>query len=95
MYVQLRKPLSEAEAVELYREQYEGEKFINILEGKPAHLKYTFANNGCAIGLHRADEEGRYLIVTSAIDNLIKGASGQAVQNMNVVFGLPEECGLM
>ena len=95
IYVQLRKPLSEGEAIELYRELYEGERFISVLEGKPAHLKYTFANNGCAIGLHRADEEGQYLIVTSAIDNLIKGASGQAVQNMNAMFGLPEDCGLL
>ena len=95
MYVHLRKPLGEGEATELYQGHYRGERFVDVLEGKPAHLKYTFANNGCAIGLHRADEEGRYLIVTSAIDNLIKGASGQAVQCMNAMFGLPEDCGLV
>jgi N-acetyl-gamma-glutamyl-phosphate reductase len=95
MYVHLEKPLSEGEAIELYRQQYRGERFVDVLEGKPAHLKYTFANNGCVIGLHRADEEGQYLIVTSTIDNLIKGASGQAVQCMNAMFGLPEDCGLV
>ncbi len=94
MYVRLAKPLSEGEAYALYREAYQDERFVSVLKGKAAHLKYVSGNNGCAIGLHRADEEGRYLIVSSAIDNLIKGASGQAVQSMNAMFGLPEDAGL-
>jgi N-acetyl-gamma-glutamyl-phosphate reductase len=95
IYVELAEPMPEGEVLALYRECYRRERFILLLEGKPAHLKYTFANNMCAIGITQADEVGRHQVITSAIDNLIKGAAGQAVQNMNIMFGLPEDMGLI
>ena len=59
--------------------------------GETATLAHVTHTNRCAIGLTLT---GRTLILTSAIDNLIKGAAGQAVQNMNVVFGCDETAGL-
>jgi len=93
IYVKLTEAMSEGEVVQIYRERFGDEKFVMVLEGKPAHLRYVYANNKCTIGIKRVDEEGNF-IITSAIDNLIKGASGQAVQNMNIMFGLAEDCGL-
>ena len=58
---------------------------------KPIDLKQVVNTNKCLIGL---EKEGDKLVVHSAIDNLLKGASGQAVQNMNLMFGLEETAGL-
>ena len=55
------------------------------------HLKQVVNTNKCLIHLHK--HEGK-LLITSVIDNLLKGASGQAIQNMNLMFGLEEETGL-
>lgn len=55
--------------------------------------KEVYASNYCDIGVHADERTGR-LVVISAIDNLVKGASGQAVQNMNLLFGLEEDTGL-
>jgi len=59
--------------------------------GKLASLAYVTHTNRCVIGLTQANDT---LIITAAIDNLIKGAAGQAVQDMNVMFGLEETVGL-
>jgi N-acetyl-gamma-glutamyl-phosphate reductase len=76
----------------LYEHAYNGEPFLRLLpDGQLASLAHANHTNRCAIGLSLT---GRTLIVTSAIDNLIKGAAGQAVQNMNVMFGLDETGGL-
>lgn len=71
---------------------YEYKEFIEILPlGKVASLKNVKLSNKCAISLH---ENGDTLIICSAIDNMIKGAAGQAIQNMNIMFGIDETTGL-
>ena len=77
-----------------YTKFYENEPFVTVLPlGSAANLKNVAMTNRCHISLHRDEHAGR-LIIVSAIDNMVKGAAGQAVQNMNIVFGLPETTGL-
>ena len=76
-----------------FTQMYANEPFIHLLpDGELASLAHVTHSNKCAIGLTLA---GNTLVVTSAIDNLVKGAAGQAVQNMNVVFGIEETAGLI
>lgn len=78
----------------LYADRYTDEPFIWLQPpGKSATLRHSVRTNRCAISLHPVPEREQ-LIIVSTIDNLIKGAAGQAVQNMNVMFGLPETLGL-
>lgn len=93
MYVHLNQPKKLQEIHDLYAEAYEGEAFIQLLpSGRPATLAHVVHTNMCTIGM---DMAGDTLILTSAIDNLLKGASGQAVQNMNVMYGWEETTGLV
>ena len=80
------------ELVELYRDFYRGEPFIRITE-VPPQTKQTWGNNLCLIHPTIDIRTGR-LIVISCIDNLVKGAAGQAIQSMNLMLGLPEVMGL-
>lgn len=77
-------------AQELYHTFYGEARFTHISK-IPIHLKQVVNTNHCHIHLHLHEN---VLLITSAIDNLLKGASGQAVQNMNLVFGLEEDLGL-
>jgi N-acetyl-gamma-glutamyl-phosphate reductase len=95
IYVQLPDGLTEAEVRERYQAAYDGERFVYLLPaGQVATLAHTVGTNYCAIGLTLVPGT-HTLIVTVTIDNLIKGASGQAVQNMNILFGCAEETGLL
>ncbi|ABQ25257.1 N-acetyl-gamma-glutamyl-phosphate reductase [Geotalea uraniireducens] len=86
--------VSSAELLELYRAYYQGEAFVRILpEGSFPSTSHVRGSNFCDIGLAVDNRTGR-VVVVSAIDNLIKGASGQAVQNMNIMNGFPENLGL-
>jgi len=77
-----------------YEDFYASEPFVRVLpDGKTADLKNVRYTNLCDISLH-ADRRTGTLIAVSAIDNMVKGAAGQAVQNMNILFGLPETEGL-
>lgn len=77
-----------------YEDFYRGERFVRVKpRGTAASLKDVRESNYCDISLH-FDERTGTLIIVSAIDNMVKGAAGQAVQNMNIVFGLPEDAGL-
>ncbi len=78
------------EAVQQYKNFYRDAAFTQITE-EPIHLKQVVNTNQCHIHLHKHDG---ILLITSAIDNLLKGASGQAVQNMNLMFGFEESEGL-
>jgi len=82
----------------LYRERYSGEPFVDVMPpGSHPDTRSVRAANVCRIAVHRPKEtadRGDTLVVLSVIDNLVKGASGQAVQNMNIMFGLPESTGL-
>ena len=77
---------------EVYRDFYRGEPFVKVVD-QPPHTKHTVGNNDCLV-YPAIDPRTERLTVVSAIDNLVKGAAGQAVQNMNVMFGLPEAMGL-
>jgi len=76
-------------------EQFEPEPFVHVLgRGEIPHTRFVRGSNHCLIGVFEDRIEGRAIIV-SVIDNLVKGASGQALQNMNLMLGFPEETGLM
>ncbi|HBG85748.1 MAG TPA: N-acetyl-gamma-glutamyl-phosphate reductase, partial [Erysipelotrichaceae bacterium] len=78
----------------LYQETYQDEQFVRVLPlGKQADLKFVTYTNYCDISLHM-DERNHTLIVVSTIDNMVKGTAGQAIQNMNLMFGLKENTGL-
>jgi len=81
---------SESEAIKLYKDFYADALFTHVAD-EPIHLKQIVNTNQCHIHLHKHKDT---LLITSAIDNLLKGASGQAVQNMNLMFGLDEGLGL-
>ena len=83
-------PLSGAEALDLYRDYYAGAAFTFVSD-RPTDLKQVVNTNKCIVV---PEKHGDTLVLTSVIDNLLKGASGQAVQNMNLMFGLPEQTGL-
>ena len=82
----------EEELRQLYLDFYKDEPFIRVVDSPP-HTKHTWGNNLCLIHPTIDQRTGR-LIVISSIDNLVKGAAGQAIQNMNVMLGLPETTGL-
>jgi len=76
----------------IYQDFYAGEAFVRIVEAPP-HTKHTQGSNYCHI-YPTFDPRTGNLIVVSCIDNLVKGAAGQGIQNMNVMLGLPETLGL-
>ena len=79
----------------LYRKFYAQEPFVRIQpQGSIANLKNVRGSNYCDISLHLDERCGR-LIVVSCIDNMVKGAAGQAIQNMNILLGLEETTGLL
>lgn len=86
--VETPMPLEEVRA--MYAGYYADAPFTHLSD-RPVDLKQAVNTNKCIIGL---EKDGDRLLVVSAIDNLLKGASGQAVQNMNLMFGLPEDMGL-
>ena len=93
-YVDLKETLSEDEIIALFSDFYKDEPFIRILEkGKIANLKYVKFSNFCDISIHLDSRTNRAIIV-SAIDNMVKGAAGQAIQNMNIMCGFDETAGL-
>ena len=84
----------EADFQAVFEARYSGEPFIDVLPpGSLPDTRSVRAANMCRIAVHRPDQ-GDTLVVLSVIDNLVKGASGQAVQNMNIMFGLEETLGL-
>lgn len=94
IYAVRSRPFKQKEALSLYEEFYGGEPFVSILpEGMLPATKNVSGSNRCVIGIV-TDERTNRVVVVSAIDNLIKGASGQAVQNMNILLGLAEDTGL-
>lgn len=78
------------EIVEIYKSYYVTHPFVCVSD-KPVYMKQVVNTNYCFLSLQK---EGRKLLITSVVDNLLKGASGQAVQNMNLMFGLDEMEGL-
>ena len=91
-YVRPTRAVSAGEVEELYRERYAGERFVELAE-RPPGVRDVRDTNLCRIHLSVDQRAGR-VVVFAAIDNLWKGASGQAVQNLNLMLGLPEAEGL-
>lgn len=81
-----------AEIRSLYREYYAHEPFVHVVD-QPPHTKWTYGNNSCLL-YPMVDTRTRRLLVISCLDNLVKGAAGQAIQNANRLFGFPETTGL-
>lgn len=93
-YAKLTPGTDEAKIRRVYEQYYKNEKFVRLLEeGVFPETRFTKCSNYLDINFKTEPRTGR-LIVVSALDNLIKGAAGQAVQNMNILFGLPESTGL-
>jgi len=94
IYARMTKGADTASVLNVYRKRYAGEPFIKVHdEGVFPNIKNVRGTNLCEIGL-TVNPRTKTLIVVSTIDNLVKGASGQAVQNMNIMMGFPEEEGL-
>ncbi len=93
IYLSLADGWSESQLRALYQEAYHGEPFVELLPaGQLTSLAHVTMTNRCVFSLTVA---GDTVILTSAIDNLVKGAAGQAIQNMNVIFGIKETAGLL
>lgn len=86
----MKTEMPENEAVSLYRDYYADAPFVNVIAMNP-DVKMVTNTNKCVVNVKKY---GDRLHIISVIDNLVKGASGQAVQNMNLMFGLPETAGL-
>lgn len=94
VYAMPAASVTTARLLEIYNDHYDGEAFVRVLPaGQFPSTAYVRGSNFCDIGVSVDQRSGRIIIV-SAIDNLVKGASGQAVQNMNIVADLPENMGL-
>lgn len=86
----MKTEMPENEAVSLYEDYYADAPFVNVIDMNP-DVKMVTNTNKCVVNVKKYGDK---LHIISVIDNLVKGASGQAVQNMNLMFGLPETAGL-
>jgi N-acetyl-gamma-glutamyl-phosphate reductase len=94
IYIRLNKKLSLSTLNKIYKRFYKTEKFVRVLaaEQQP-EIKNVVGTNYCDIGLS-ISKDNKLLVITSVIDNLVKGAAGKAVQNMNIACGFKEDMGL-
>lgn len=93
IYLNLKKDISQNEIIQIYKQYYKDEPFVRVVES--ARTGNVVNTNYCDIAINLSVHVKKALIITSAIDNLVKGASGQAVQNMNIISGLDEKEGLV
>ena len=91
IYAELRDARSESQIRALYQDYYQDSFFVRLVKGSP-DINWVKTTNFCDIGFAARE---RQLVIFSAIDNLVKGAAGQAVQNMNLMFGFDEKTGLL
>jgi N-acetyl-gamma-glutamyl-phosphate reductase len=95
IYLRFKEPVSAETLREKYTQFCAGKAFVHLLEsGQTPDLNAVAHSNHCVMNLF-GSENGQDWIVVSAIDNLVKGAAGQALQNMNLMFGVPETTGLL
>ena len=93
-YAKLKPGVTEDQLWEAYHARYDGEYFVRLLEkGQVANVKNVRYSNFCDVSLFVDSRTGTFIAI-SAIDNMVKGAAGQAIQNMNLSFGLEETAGL-
>mgnify|MGYP004443617825 CR=1 FL=1 len=94
IYCETKDNLTLEEIHKLYEEKYENEPFVHVLPlGQTAEIKQVKCTNNCHISLHQNYRKNQ-LIIVSTIDNMVKGAAGQAIQNLNLIIGVPEDTGL-
>ena len=95
IYVHLKRPMQAREVESCYRDFYKGKRFVRVFQTpKLPEIQFSLNTNYCDLGFC-VSPDGQRLVIISCEDNLIKGAAGQAVQNMNLMFGLREEEGLL
>jgi len=91
-YAPLNKKIGEKELKKLYKDFYKDEPFVRVPDAPP-HTKHTWGSNLCLV-YPALDPRANRLVVVSCIDNLMKGAAGAAIQNMNIMLGFPETTGI-
>jgi len=91
IYTETKNEVTAADARAMFGDFYRDSFFVRLVDGSP-DINWVKTTNFCDIGFAA---RGRQLVVFTAIDNLVKGAAGQAVQNMNLMFGLDETAGLI
>ncbi|HVF21934.1 MAG TPA: N-acetyl-gamma-glutamyl-phosphate reductase [Pyrinomonadaceae bacterium] len=91
IYVECKRELTEQELAQIFADYYADCFFVRLVDGSP-DINWVKTTNFCDLGFA---VRGKQAVVFSALDNLVKGAAGQAVQNMNLMFGLDEKTGLM
>ncbi|MBT9131887.1 N-acetyl-gamma-glutamyl-phosphate reductase [candidate division NPL-UPA2 bacterium Unc8] len=93
IYGKLKKEARSSEVLRIYHKFYQNEPFVNVLDNELPEIRAISGTNYCQIGLH-IDRSMKRIVIISALDNLIKGAAGQAIQNMNIMCGFNETEGL-
>lgn len=94
LYVSLKKPMLPAEVESCFRDFYQGKLWVRVMATPSLpEIQFSLQTNYCDLGFC-LDKDGKRLILISCLDNLLKGAAGQAVQNMNLMYGWSEEAGL-
>ena len=94
IYVNLNREMKPAEVESCFREFYGGKRWVRVFATPNLpQIQFSLHTNYCDLGFCLA-EDGRRLVLVSCVDNLLKGAAGQAVQNMNLMYGWNEEEGL-
>ena len=94
IYANLKKDVTDEDVYNAYKEFYKDEFFVRVYApGKLPETNHVAGSNYVDIGF-KVDKRLKRVIITSAIDNSVKGAAGQAVQNMNIMFGIDEKTGL-
>jgi len=90
IYAEAKRALSAAELRAIFADYYADSFFVRLVDGSP-DINWVKTTNFCDLGFAA---RGKQIVVFSALDNLVKGAAGQAVQNMNLMFGVEETTGL-
>lgn len=92
-YCKLKQEIKLADLRALYRDFYKGEQFVRLYEDIVPNPRYIRGSNYCDVGVY-ADPRAGWVVTVAAVDNLVKGAAGQAIQAMNLMMGIPEDTGL-
>lgn len=93
-YCKLNQEIKLADLRALYRDFYKGERFVRLFEDLVPNPRYIKGSNYCDVGVYM-DPRAGWVVTVAAVDNLVKGAAGQAIQAMNLMMGIPEDTGLI
>jgi N-acetyl-gamma-glutamyl-phosphate reductase len=93
IYVRLAQSVTPAEIESIYNQSYANQPWVRLFGTKLPQIRYSLRTNYCDVGFNLSSD-GKRMVIVSCLDNLMKGAAGQAVQNMNVMLGFDEKVGL-